>query len=91
MGKSNGIKNSKKIFVQTNSSPSSKKWEVRQSENVKASKTFDTKEEAIEYGRKLANSHNAELKIKNVDGKISKGHSGSDTGGHKNDPKKIKG
>ncbi len=77
MVKSNGSKHSKVIFVQLNSSPSSKKWEVKQSGNDKASKTFDTKEEAIEYGRYLAEKYNAELKIRNVDGTITKGHSSS--------------
>jgi len=48
------------------------KWEVRRSGNQKASKTFETKKEAEKYAYDLAKNHDAELVIKNINGKIGK-------------------
>ncbi|EFF41442.1 DUF2188 domain-containing protein [Mycoplasmopsis alligatoris] len=49
-------------------------WRVLRSGNVKATKTFKTKVEAVEYAKSIAKNNNGSIMIHNMDGKISKGH-----------------
>lgn len=46
------------------------KWRVIGEGNSKATKTFDTQKEAIEFGRQIAKNQKSELVIHGVDGKI---------------------
>lgn len=45
-------------------------WRVIGEGNSKATKTFDTQKEAIDYGRKIAINQQSELVIHGVNGKI---------------------
>lgn len=48
----------------------SNEWRVIRENNKKATKTFPTQKEAIEYGRKIAINQKSELVIHGKDGKI---------------------
>ncbi len=50
--------------------PSSSGWSVKKSGSEKASKTFDTKEKAVDYGRDLSKSEKTELFIHKSNGMI---------------------
>lgn len=66
------------------SSPSG--WSVKKSGSVKASKTFDTKDKAIEYGRELSKNEKTELYIHKSNGMIQDRDSyGSDPNPSKGD------
>lgn len=51
-------------------SPKGENWQVKKHNASRASKTFDTQKEAIDYGRDLAKKNKSELYIKNRQGKI---------------------
>lgn len=52
-------------------SGNSDRWEVKREGAEQATKTFQTKEEAYQYGRKICDSNRpAELIIHGLDGKI---------------------
>lgn len=53
-------------------------WDVKRSGASKTSAHADTKKEAIQRAREISNNQGTELKIHNMDGKISQ----SDTHGH---------
>jgi uncharacterized protein YdaT len=55
-------------------------WDVKRENSKKASGHFDTKQEAIDYGRQVSRNQNTELVIHNKDGRISEKDS------HGNDP-----
>ncbi|MBQ9175510.1 MAG: DUF2188 domain-containing protein [Bacteroidaceae bacterium] len=46
-------------------------WKVRREGSLRASKVFDTKRAAVDYGRKIGRDSRVELFIHNVDGRIS--------------------
>lgn len=46
-------------------------WKVEKDKSKRASKTFKTKNEAIDFGTKLSKKEKTELVIFNKDGKIS--------------------
>lgn len=46
-------------------------WSVRKTGSERAEKNFDTKDEAVRYGRKVARERNGELVIHRRDGLIS--------------------
>jgi len=50
--------------------PSSSGWTVKKSGSVRASRTFDTKEQAVSYGRSLSKSERTELYIHKSNGMI---------------------
>jgi hypothetical protein len=50
--------------------PAGENWGVRRPNKNKLSKKFDTKNEAIEYGKELAKKDKSELTILKKDGKI---------------------
>lgn len=50
--------------------PSSSRWVVKKSGAERASKTFDTKEKAIAYGRELSKNEKTELYIHKSNGMI---------------------
>lgn len=50
--------------------PRDRKWAVRKSGSDKVTKIFDTQEEAIVRGRKIARNQGAELYIHGRDGRI---------------------
>lgn len=50
--------------------PSSSGWSVKKSGSVKASKNFDTKDKAINYGRELSKNERTELYIHKKNGMI---------------------
>jgi hypothetical protein len=50
--------------------PSSSGWAVRKSGAGRASRTFDTKEKAVAYGRELSRSEKTELYIHKTNGMI---------------------
>lgn len=50
--------------------PKNGKWQVKGAGNDKATKTFDTQKEAIEYGKSIAKNQKSELVIHGKDGKI---------------------
>lgn len=60
-------------------------WDVKRGGGERASGHFDTKKEAIDYGREVSRNQGTELRIHNLDGTISQ----SDSHGH--DPRKIPG
>lgn len=45
-------------------------WSVRKSDSSKASRVFDTKADAVGYGKELAKKQHAELYIHSKDGTI---------------------
>lgn len=54
-------------------------WAVKKGGSDKASKTFDTQQKAIDYGRQVAKNQGAEFYIHGKDGKIrSKDSYGND-------------
>lgn len=67
--------------------PSPSGWAVKKSGSVRASKTFDTKEGAVSYGRELSKNERTELYIHKKNGMIQNKNSfGNDT----NPPKDTK-
>ena len=50
--------------------PSSSGWAVKKSGSERASRTFETKEKAVEYGRELSRSEKTELYIHKTNGMI---------------------
>ena len=50
--------------------PSSTGWSVRKSGSARASRSFDTKDQAIEYGRELSRNEKTELYIHKKNGMI---------------------
>lgn len=55
--------------------PSSSGWSVKKSGAVKASKTFDKKDEAVKYGRALSKNERTELYIHKKNGMIQEKNS----------------
>lgn len=55
-------------------------WDVKRNEADRASGHFETKQEAIDAGRRISQNQHTELVIHNKDGKISNSDS------HGNDP-----
>lgn len=55
-------------------------WNVKRGGSSKASKTFDKKQDAINYGRKISKNQKSELVIHKKDGRIQMSDS------HGNDP-----
>ena len=66
-------------------SKSGEGWQVKKSGAERASKTFDTKKQAVDYGREVSRNQKSELFIHNSDGKIASRDS------HGNDPSSSKG
>jgi hypothetical protein len=50
--------------------PSSSRWAVKKSGSERASKTFDTKEQAVLYARELSKNEKTELYIHKTNGMI---------------------
>lgn len=50
--------------------PKNGRWQVIGAGNTKATKLFDTQNEAIEFGRKIAKNNNVELVTHGRDGRI---------------------
>lgn len=50
--------------------PSSSGWAVKKSGSIKASRTFETKDKAISYGRELSKHEKTELYIHKQNGMI---------------------
>ncbi|MBN9077931.1 MAG: DUF2188 domain-containing protein [Rhizobiales bacterium] len=50
-------------------------WDVKRGGNERASGHFETKREAIDYGRGVSRNQSTELKIHNQDGKIAQSDS----------------
>ena len=46
-------------------------WKVRREGSMRASKVFDSKAAAIDYGHKIGKSERLELYIHNMDGRIA--------------------
>ena len=46
-------------------------WKVRREGTLRASKVFETKRAAVDYGRKIGKEDRVELYIHNMDGRIS--------------------
>ncbi len=46
------------------------RWDVKKSGSTRASKSFDRKEDAVKYGRKLSRKEKTELYIHKKDGRI---------------------
>lgn len=46
-------------------------WKVRREGSMRASKVFDRKSAAVDYGRKIGKSERLELYIHNMDGRIA--------------------
>lgn len=66
--------------------PSSKGgWDVKRGGGERASGHFDTKREAVEYGRQVSRNQQTELRIHNQDGRIGQSDS------HGRDPNPPKG
>lgn len=59
-------------------------WNVKGAGNSKATKHFDTKQSAIDYGRQTNRNQKSELVIHNKDGRISR----KDSHGHDPHPPK---
>ena len=59
------------MVKQTWVSPHNGKWSVKQAGNSKVSKTFNTKAEALDYGRSRAIKTGSELISQKRDGKIN--------------------
>ena len=71
----------KQIFV----SPKGEDWKVKVVGNDKASAICDTKAEAVQKAREIAQNQKLELIVQNLDGTIGWRNS------HGNDPRNIKG
>lgn len=50
--------------------PLSTRWAVKKTGSERASRTFDTKEKAVNYGRELSKSEKTELYIHKANGMI---------------------
>lgn len=59
-------------------------WNVKRGGGERASGHFDTKAEAVDYGRQVSRNQETELRIHNRDGKIAQSDS---HGGDPNPPK----
>lgn len=46
-------------------------WKVRREGSMRASKVFDSKAKAVDYGRRVGRSERLELYIHNMDGRIA--------------------
>jgi hypothetical protein len=57
-------------------------WNVRRGGADRASGHFDTKQEAVDFGREVSRNQQTELRIHNRDGRIAQ----SDSHGHDPDP-----
>jgi hypothetical protein len=55
--------------------PTSSGWSVKKSGSSRASKTFETKDKAVEYGRELSKNEKAELYIHKKNGMIQEKNS----------------
>jgi hypothetical protein len=67
-------------------------WSVRRTGSGRAEKTFDTKMEAVRYGRKVARERSTALVIHNRDGMISERNTYvRDSGASGNDTSRLKG
>jgi len=55
-------------------------WDVKRGGSDRASKHFDRKKDAVDWGREVSNNQGTELRIHNRDGKIAQSDS------HGNDP-----
>jgi len=55
--------------------PYNDKWAIKADDAARPSKTFDTKVQAMDYGKSLAKAQKTELVIHNADGKISNSNS----------------
>lgn len=51
--------------------PNGSGWSVKGAGNSKATKNFDTKQQAIAFGRQTARNQGSELVVHNKDGRIS--------------------
>lgn len=60
-------------------------WNVKRSNAERASGKFDTKQEAVEYGRQVSKNQKTEFVIHGLNGRIQRKDS------HGNDPRNIKG
>ncbi|RWE14293.1 MAG: DUF2188 domain-containing protein [Mesorhizobium sp.] len=60
-------------------------WDVKRGGGERSSGHFDTKREAIDYGRGVSRNQSTELKIHNLDGRIAQSDS------HGNDPNPPRG
>jgi Uncharacterized protein conserved in bacteria (DUF2188) len=60
-------------------------WNVKRGGGDRASGHFDTKQEAVDFGRQLSRNQETELRIHNKDGRISQSDS------HGRDPNPPKG
>ncbi len=60
-------------------------WDVRRGGAIRASGHFDTKQDAVDAAREISRNQDTELRIHNMDGKISQSDS------HGNDPYPPKG
>lgn len=59
-------------------------WNVKGARNSKATKHFDTKQSAIDYGRQTSRNQKSELVVHNKDGRIAQ----KDSHGHDPHPPK---
>lgn len=59
-------------------------WDVKRGGAARSSGHFETKQEAVDYGRQVSRSQETELRIHNKDGRISQ----SDSHGHDPNPPK---
>lgn len=57
-------------------------WDVKRGGSERSSGHFETKEEAVSFGREVSRNQHTELRIHNKDGRISQ----SDSHGHDPDP-----
>ncbi|WP_140985844.1 DUF2188 domain-containing protein [Asticcacaulis tiandongensis] len=60
-------------------------WDVKRGGGERSSGHFDTKREAIDYGRQVSQNQRTELRIHNLDGRIAQSDS------HGRDPNPPKG
>lgn len=60
-------------------------WDVKRGGAERSSGHFDTKKEAVDYGRSVSRNQGTELRIHNQDGKIGQSDS------HRNDPNPPRG
>lgn len=59
-------------------------WDVKRSGGERAAGHFDTKREAVDFGRQVSRNQQTELRIHNQDGRIAQ----SDSHGHDPNPPK---
>lgn len=60
-------------------------WDVKRGGGERASRHFDTKQDAVDYAREVSRNQGTELRIHNRNGQIGQSDS------HGNDPRKIPG